>query len=582
MKHIGWVAALLALACGKNKAPESPVEVAGLLDADHTALFVAVELERAHEHVTPVLDMVRSQLALVPKKGQGDDAMVQAIEAMATPEGRRAKLGFDPAVQGEWTKAGLQPDAAASLVVDDRVKKGEVPLPVVLVRASDRGRLVAWLAGRLGEGATTGKEGACEVVRKDPVVVVAAQVGAYVALVPSEDPAAACTSAQALAAAPARPVSATPAFREAFKAARRGSGLTAFVALPALRGLVPMKGADAEVHAHFVRLLTGAGLRVDAHGSRLAVALTPDGHRALAQIMPAGTDPAFRRLVPKDGWGAARVSIDLEHALDGVAALAPPSSGAPGAQAAALRDHFSAKLDVPWQDVTAALDGHFLGALDLSTLAMGIGGGLGAASWVGAAGVRDGGKADALLGALFARAGKATGATPAQVKVGGHAGWSLDAGRVSVVVVRKDKLLVGAQSASALELALGRKREDTLATVDASHALEDERSWAYHLDTRPLLAMAKLAVAQQPELASSPFFKDLSGPIEWSLRLHEGRVEIASEAGQDAHLVSTAAVGGVLAAIAIPAFTRYVKRSRAAAAARTVKGTAGGPDAREP
>jgi hypothetical protein len=173
----------LAVSCaGQPKGGEKGTEarvgppVAAALDAKSTIALAAVSAK-------DLPAFLRRQLEELAPPSDGNPELA----AVKSPADRKAKLGFDPLDAAGWAEIGIDPAGGGAVVLDERVVGGRQaqarPLPILLVRVTDRARVLAWIARRNVKLTIGEKAGANELVREGDRVGLVGARGDYTALV---------------------------------------------------------------------------------------------------------------------------------------------------------------------------------------------------------------------------------------------------------------------------------------------------------------------------------------------------------------------------------------------------------------
>lgn len=469
------------------------------------------------------------------------------------------RMGFDPRDAKAWATVGLDPAAGVAVVVDDRLKAeaGE-PWPLVLARVSDRGKLVAAL-GRIDEGfelGLPGTDGVAELTTPGGKALLGMR-GDFTALLPlmDEDEAAAKAARAAFASwskAGDPPLSAAEGLKPAltFPGTSRSYGVV--VSRPLLR---LMAGQLAPVFADFYQARFPAlSLSVSSDMKHGALRLLGDAAAvaALRKILvsphPA---PDLDRFAAKDGMvvGFAVNPVDL---FDGVVALVPPERGDVQGQVLIGKNAVPVVLGASLDDLGKGLSGHVAVILPAGAF-----GAQGAQKLVVAVGVADAQVLDRILPAVLDRLAQQASGKRSPTKFGELEGHVLEgAGPPTFAVRAGDALLLGPDRA-AIEAALARQGAAGGPQLDLSGGI-------FYGAAVPLSLMDTAMADAPPEaMAMLGAAKDF-----WRSRFGDGfhmalRVD---DQGIRSDGVGATMLLGVGAAVAIPAFMKYIQRSKAAQA----------------
>ena len=156
----------------------------------------------------------------------------------------------------------------------------------------------------------------------------------------------------------------------------------------------------------------------------------------------------------------------------------------------------------------------------------------------------------------------------------GLKGHILNAGPVSVVVALTDDAILIAGSVEAVRAAVAHAKGKNLASTPAGEMLDGPKNaYATTIDFRPLVAKVESDGNIPPEAKAilAEMKKDprgnalLTEPMSSALAISNG-IRVASE--ESAGMV---ALAGVLAAVAIPAFMKYIRRSKTSEATMNLR-----------
>jgi len=578
--RVGWgmCAALAIGAChagGRPSAPaEGPAELADLLDAEHTAMLVAVDLADGPKEAAAILEGAIAS-PLLPDGSPQASAIRAGLATLARDAAtRRARVGFDPFVAAEWTAVGLDPHLRIAIVMDDRLRDDRGPLSTYVLPVRDRDKALAWAGRMLGAAPRVTRLADCEVISVGEVAAAVGQLGRdFVAVRAQSSPEAACAGLRTLRATPAVRLSASAAFRSALadSAPDARGGYFAYQSTLQLTRLFAGPSstpASAALGAHFAALFPAIGARATFSTGHFRVLGSEAARAALGQIVRQGAAPPWRARVPREGWSAMRAALDLAHLFDGVAALAPTGSLPPG-WAAAQPARVGALLGVPWSDVVAALDGHVLAAADLAQIAARSTGPGEDPAFLLVLGVRDPARADRALTGLRATIARGERVPPQTVRIGDREGFVVG-GALPLAVVRDgSQVLFG--PLSAVRAACTRARGDSLDATEVARALEGEHAWAVYADLRSIM---RTALARQPTTLPVPI--ERIPPLSAFANVDATGVRFGSDSAVPgappgmSNALAGAFVTGMLAATAIPAFLRYIKRSKTSEATQNV------------
>jgi hypothetical protein len=440
-------------------------------------------------------------------------------------KGLSDKMGGDPADPAAWQGWGLDPALGLAVAADRRLMSadGRMPLPVLIVRVTDRGKLQAALA-RTGLAVTLGQQiGNIQAVSVQSEAYWLGSAGERTALMLA--PTAASPQEQAVLRAGfeafLRPATSPLSKHEGFRKIQRESAdrrVLAWVDTAAVAALQGDKGLAADI-SFFASLFPYQATWLGAT-SGWRVGTTEGGHAALADVIkPKRNPPRCARLLPKTGWAGARASVNLIDLMQGVGKLLPPSTPPATRTALPAATAMLAFTGVGWGEITEAFSGHLCGGVDIAS-AMGLmtSGGKTQPTWVAAIGVVDAPKADALLAKLVQLVGGKAKLKISEITIQGKKAWQLDAGLLTLVVARLDDAILIAPSATVLQAAAERAKDQSMAATELADALDGDVALSAVGDLLPLLDALKAAAGM-----AAGEVKNAQALAQWSKSLENAR-----------------------------------------------------------
>lgn len=511
-------------------APPAPAIVHGdlpaaaqHLSAEYTIGFVAIER----------LDSL-ARLMLDPKKPTARTRKRGRPRTFI--EKLRSFKDFDPTIAESWRSIGFDPTVGAGFAFDVRVSG-----PLLFAQITDRAAAIAALA-RLGLHIEVGIEAdGITSLRVDHEPMLLGQRDGLTFVLAGLD-AEAQRDAFAHVLKPDAPIAGLDRFIRAFGDGQRAPWLSAYVDTPAT---VPM-GAEVEgLFKFYTDRFAQIAITVSADQTSLRVMADASARSALGDVFRVDAAvPDFARHIAGDD-GVLRADLNLSRVLDGLTALLPASARGARAGLARLPDHVQAASGASLPQLAAALTGHF--ALD--------------GQWDGdrlpvlLAGVKDAQAVDAMLPLI----GKRLRSLGARVALD-----AIDDRDTYLVDFTEDSPFAKATGATAFAMA----RTDSILAIGA---LPQVRA-AFAQTTSGLPSRAAslvnaahpLLVLGQPQPASesaSPLMtrfltpRMVDGFVFGDLTLDDRGLRMSGDA-------TVTAAGGILAAVAVPAFMKYVRRSK--------------------
>ena len=488
-----------------------------------------------------------------------------------------AKIGGDPAKPEAWANWGLDPALGLAFAMDRRVvrTKGSStePIPILLAHVTDRAKLQAGL-GKAGVTITLGKQvGAAQELTVAGAPFWLATRGETLAIIPvfgeptGKEAAATLAGFEGFLRTEGPKLSAATSYRNSRKAA---SDPMIFVWSDNAAVGQMMRAGSKQPDVDFYTGLfphaaawmgTGSGMRLEA---------TEAGRTALAEIAkPKRNPPRCARLFPKTGWAAARSSVNLVDMIAGAGKLLPPSAPPATRTGLAMSTGMLAFVGVGWGEITDALSGHACGGVDVAS-AFGLitGGAKAVPQWLAAVGIVDAPKADALVAKAVSLVQGKGGATATPTDIAGNKGWTLQLGPVAAVVVRFDDVLLIGPSVAAVQAAIDRKTDDSLAATSLKGTLDGNVIFGFGTDVQAGIDLAKGALAAQgggkpaDQAGLAQMISQLQGQryAGGSLSLDDEGLLLRGEGDPQLQGLTGFAVPA-LAALAIPNFLRYKRQA---------------------
>ncbi len=537
--------------------------VGAAVSAEHTVLVGG--MGHLDELAAQMLDTLKG----LPAEMQGP--MAPALD----PAQRTEKVGFDPATAAGWASIGVDPKAGFAFVIDGRLVVGREPVPVLLAKIDDRDKLLAAIEKWVGEKPTIASADGVETLTAEGETILFGKKGEWTAVLLTEDRrhADAKGAFAAFLADSGAPLSGAATWKDAFADGKGAVEAFGYIGVAPLAGFLGTLKAPAEVVGavpYYAERFPAMGVSLTRDGGMTArITATEEGLAVLQQVLrPKKAPPTFSRYLPAKGWGGLRLSVNLAEIFEGVAALVPPTAPPQvKAQLGMVKAMMGAVVGIEWDDISSAFSGHVVLAANLGTLQQMQRNPV-AAEWVVLVAAGDGSAGDTLVGSLVEKAGQMrAGPKFEKAEVAGAKGWKTAAGPMTVVAVRDDDVwLVGPEKV--VTAALATKKGDNL--KGKADVLDDDAVvygiWA---EVGGLLEVAKKQDPQIAAIVESGALKGLNDDPTFSggWRLDGDGLLATSESA----LQGTAAMMGVMAAIAIPAFVKYIKRSKTIEASMNVR-----------
>ncbi len=545
MGRAATVVAVLAIICAafyfamfRGAGGDTP-GVADALSAEHTAGVAGIQ--RLDELARRAEGAVKG----VPTEMLGEAG------AMLDPAKRNEMLGFDPLKAEGWATVGIDPAAGVHVALDGRITAGGKPIPVLLVRVTDMTKLLAFIEKRAGQKPEVSGDGAVKTVKMAGKSALFGERKGYTAVLLAEGDVAsggAKKGFEAYLAGDEAALSTLGPFKTGFGGAK-APVVFSYADLKGARSLAAELKAPPQALAvidYYVGLFPGAAMWMGLESTGFRLVASEKGVALLQKFFrPQRSAPDFAKYIPAKGWGAVKLSANLPQLLDAVAEALPPdlpqvTKIKQGMQAGVLM--MGEVIGVTWDQLGKAFSGHVAFAADLATLEKIAQGG--AFDAVALIGVNDPEQADTVVKTLL---DKVKGKFP-----------------IPFVVKRDgDVLVLGI--ASSVDAAIKRAGgKDTLKGHPTASALGDDVVYGATYDVTPLLAQLAKEAPELKGMLDSPAMKTLKADphVAFALRLDRNGL-IGESIGSAASLTTML---GAMAGIAIPAFVKYINKSKAAEA----------------
>jgi hypothetical protein len=522
------------------------------LSAEHT-VFVAGALN-LHEAAAEVLKAISA----MPADQQA--AMGPAGEFAKSAEQRKKLMGFDPAEASGWAETGIDPAAGFAMVFDARVFAGDDPMPIVMFKETDRAKTLAFIEARSGEKPTITEGNPGMIMKGDQLKGYLGKRGAYTVLVggPTHKLEKVKDGVTQFLTGKGG-LDADPTFGRALDGAKDlrmfvyagSAGGSSLVSTLAKDGKLP-DSAKTDIQ-FFLDRFTGVGSWVGQSSSGMRLVASESGAALLGKLfVPAQKPPKFSAYIPNEGWSALRSSVNLNDLFTGIGDALPPSA-ADKKQGLTMAPMMLAMVaGFSYDDVKGAFSGHMALAADPASFAKIPAEGPGAAKGLVLIGVADEAKADAMLPKLLDLAKKgAPDLEVAAVEIEGAKGHSVAMKGLKAVAVRDgDVVVVGLEAE--VKAAIARKKAGEGLKFDAGKSALDDAGVVYgvHYDMKGIAAL-------MGQYMGGASLKGLpEAPLAGAMRADKHGLFMQNKDMGFTHAI------GMAAAIAVPAFQKYLERSR--------------------
>lgn len=510
------------------------------LSAKHTTGFLAIQRpSRLFAWLDAFVDRLTTDLPEAER--------AQIPPAMRDPAERKALLGFDPSQDSAWAAAGFDPQGGAGMVFDARLTD-----PILVFKVRDQAAILKTLkrwGAQIQLGKTSG--GITELRINDRPGLMGVRAG-YTFIVAQQNQ----RAAFAAMLKPDAPLAQDAAFKRAFSDGIIGFWLTGYANAAGIANHLKARTPKVASVVDFYReRFQAVALAVGDSGATSRLVASPKGVSALRQIfVPKSAPPTFSKYTRANSL-TMRFDLNVDELFDGVLALIPEEMARPRATVAIGKNAIALTTGAPYEDLAAALTGHV--ALSMKAELRDE-----PPPMVVMLGVKDDARLDAWLQQVVKALQTVHQAAIRPGKVGGIDGYLFQGSKLSFGVVRHDGLLF-----------LG-----TLAEVEAALATQGDlspgaaqrvNSPAVYGFFMPFDAMLNEIGTQTPPQQRQVMQSIVKSLWQGDLFVSHWMVDDRGiNLGEGPEMV---ALGGVLAAIAIPAFMKYIRRSKTVEAAVHVR-----------
>ncbi|MCA9527051.1 MAG: hypothetical protein KC549_12235, partial [Myxococcales bacterium] len=523
------------------KAPAAPPALSAALSGAHTIGF-------AHAaHLDAVVAWADGMAGTLPPA-----ILADAPPPVTDPAARTAALGFDTTTAAGWASVGVDAAAGVGFFVDARLPQK----PILALQVTDEAKFMGLLTGKAG--ATLTGDGPVRTLTIGKATALVARRGAWTLALPDADPAA-DTAAFTQVATEDATLGADATFRAAFADAPADPIATAWLSTSRILAHLQSPGSALNPDAAFFAERFPAIVVAVGRDDGLARVLADDAARqALGKMFtPATAPPALS--AHAQGPVSIRADVNFGTFLTGLTDLFPPSRAAQKAKALQAAVALPLAVGFTVEELDAAFSGHILASVpDLQRLQGG------QASFVVALGLRDAARFDALLDRGLKLAESRAGVKGTTEPFGDATGYVFAAGPVSLAIVRRGDVVFVGEKAS-VSNALASK---PAAPEAVRQKLDQPQIVGVALD---LAAAAALAPAVAPD-SQSTFQAGLKiwaqlGVAGWLV----ANIRLDGQGIRFGEGPAGALMPGVLAAVAIPAFLKYIRRAKSSEARMEVR-----------
>ncbi|MEE2788822.1 MAG: hypothetical protein VX589_15910 [Myxococcota bacterium] len=541
-----------------------PARIGSVLPAKSTVAMGTIEhLDKVFTHLN---DFAKETLVNLP-----DEFRIQA-EPILNKEKRDALLGFDLLTSAGWSSIGIDASAGLSVVADSTLVEDGEPMPLVLLKITDRAKLVAALSAQGTSLSFSDKQGPSELMTIAGIQSLVGEKAGYTVVLPGSpgsSPAAALrTKFDNFLTGKTPALVDDSGFTDAVGHLADGGRAMMYLATdPLLKiatsnapaGTAALSAVD---QAYYAERFPAFGLGISAEVAQAQLVATPAGTVILNKLFRPKSDPKLSQYVPGKNWSAIRYSLNVEQLFEGVGELIPPSKAEIKMGLAMGQALIAGQIGVSWMDISAALDGHFMLATELASLTALKTQNKADLAWLGVVGIREATKAKRLMTTLKTKLESPSFAdiTVEPIDLNGAPGLILaSSGFTMSVVQTKDAFLIGPNTAI-LSAAINGATAGQFSSTDAGQAIDQSGAVSVvvvQLETILKALQADETLPDDTKKALQAFVEDptrrqtIAAPNVNAILLNKG-LQFRSSG-----LMSLAILAGLSGAALMPVFLSY-------------------------
>jgi hypothetical protein len=536
----------------KNALKSRPSALNAQLPVDTTAGYLGVESPHA---LVAAADKIFAGLL--------DDfkaALPPVIMTYVEPKSRATALGFDPATAAGWASIGIDAAGGAFMGADVVLMESQ-RLPLFFFKATDLKKLTTFVSSKLGfvvtATETAGPSSIIQVINRPEFFV--GNRGTYTVLMPVRGRSASALEKQRLRfeaylGRKGPMVSSRSEFVDATAGPTSIGRLLGFlntkVIISMLNARRPwIEGVD---QVYYADRFPAAGFVTGPGTLTARVVASPAGQSTLESLFKAPGKPNLVQFVPKTGWTAARVSINLKDLFMGIAEMIPPSQEKARMMLPMAQIAFAAKMGFPYDNLAKALTGHMLIAFDTSAYAGVVKTPkklIGMPAFI-AFGVKDRSSADQTILSIANLVSTMAGGPGAstQINIGDSTGFQWSLGSESVTLIRHEDTLFVSTSLETIKKAMSLKAKDSLASTQFGRTLEAPgHIYSVYVNAGDW-ARTTINALRTSFMATQ--MAEVNGPLEKLLTQQEGSLAMMGSLSLDKGIRLTMDGGGALVAMA--------------------------------
>ena len=458
------------------KPADKSLRIGAVLPAKSTMLMGTVE------HVDRVLAQVNAFATDIITQ------LPEEFQTRAKPaldkDARDAFLGFDPMTAAGWSTVGIDAVAGFSITADHTIIEERQPRPLVFLKLTDRAKLIAAFKAKGVAITFTDQKGPSEVMTVAGVQSLVGEKGGYTVVLPGLDDLplsdALRTRFDAFLVEEGPRLARTSYFDGAAGGMADGGRAVMYLANAPLMHYytknVPggASALPAVDQAYYIERFPAFGLGVAAGLAQAQLVASPAGSVILDKLFRPKTNAKLSQFVPGPTWSALRYSLNLDQVFEGVGDLIPPSKADIKMGLAMGQALIAGQLGISWMDLSAALDGHVLVAVDLASFNELRTKGNEALNWLGVIGLKDPAKADLLMKTLETKlkAPELQGLSMKPIKIEGSQGLEIADSSLKISVVKtKSSILIG-PSESIVAASIKASKTGSFSKTDAGKAID--------------------------------------------------------------------------------------------------------------